>query len=93
MSRKGAKQVGYKSELGLVSQDATASVKQEMISSTPGRALRSSNQLRSTLPHSSSLNPSRFASSGFFGRTPSMISLTATMSDWISMKGWCPHKT
>jgi len=62
-------------------QNAEASFRRERISPTPGRALRSSCQLSSTILHSSLLNPSRFAPSGFFGRTPSMIALTARMSD------------
>jgi hypothetical protein len=51
---------------------------------TRGRALRSSGQHRSTVLHRSLLKPRCFAPSGFFGRTPSMISLTTIMSHWIS---------
>ena len=51
------------------------------MSSTLGRALRSPNQHRSTVPHSSSLNPSRFDPSGRLGRTPSIIALVAIISD------------
>jgi hypothetical protein len=65
-------------------QNAVASFKVERIFSTQGRALRSSSQHNSTVLHSSLLNPRRLTPSGFFGRTPSMISLTTIMSDWIS---------
>jgi hypothetical protein len=60
----------------LTCQNAAASLKQERISSTLGRALRSPRQHRSTIPHSSSLNPRRFAPSGFSGRIPSVIART-----------------
>ena len=46
-----------------------------------GLALRSSSQHSSTIPHNSLLNPSRLASSGLFGRTPSAIALMARISD------------
>ena len=49
-----------------------------------GRALRSSRQHRSTVLHSSSLNPSRFAPSGFFGRIPPVIERMTMMFDSIS---------
>jgi len=68
----------------LIYQNGMASFKLERISSTLGRALRSSSQHSSTVLHSSLLNPSCFAPSGFFGRIPSMIAWTARISDGIS---------
>jgi hypothetical protein len=65
-------------------QNAVALLREERISSTRGRALRSSSQHSSTVLHSSSLNPRRFASFGFFGRTPSMIARMTGGFDWIS---------
>ena len=65
-------------------QNAVASLREERISSTRGRALRSSSQHSSTVPHSSSLNPRRFTSSGFFGRIPLVIARTTCGFDWIS---------
>ena len=53
---------------------APRSVSATRISSTRGRALRSSGQVRSTVLHRSLLKPRCFAPSGFFGRTSSMIS-------------------
>jgi len=72
------------SQNSLTYQNNTAAFKEEWISPTPGRALRSSSQHCSTVLHSSSLNPRRFAPSGFFGRTPSKVALTARISDWNS---------
>ena len=66
-------------------QNAAATFKQERISPTLGRALQSSSQHNPTILHSSSLNPRRSAPPGFFGRSPSMIALTARISDEISM--------
>jgi hypothetical protein len=57
----------------LTCQNAVAPFKQERISSTTGRALRSFRQHRSTVFHNSSLNPSRLAPSGFAGRIPAVI--------------------
>ena len=65
----------------LIYQNAVASFKEEMISSALGRALRSSSQHNPTVLHSSLLNPRCFAPSGFFGRTPSKISLTTIISE------------
>jgi len=68
----------------LTYQNNTAAFKEEWISPTLGRTLRSSIQDNSTVLHNSSLNPSCFAPSGFVGRTPSTIALTARISDWNS---------
>jgi len=76
-----------------VCQNHAARVRRGGMSSTSGRALRSSCQHSSTVSHSSSLNPSCCATSGFLGRTPSMIAWSTRISDGISRKGWCPHKT
>ena len=69
----------------LICQNAAASFKQEMISSTLGRTLRSARQHSSTAFHSSLLNPRRLAPSGFCGRTPPVIARMTIISDWISV--------
>ena len=74
-------------------QNAVASFKQERISSTVGLSSRFSFQHRSTIAHSSPLNPRSAGSSGFFGLSPSMIAAVAALELSISLNGWCPHKT
>ena len=69
----------------LTSQNALASFKEKRILAMLGRALRSSRQHRSTVLHSSSLNPRRFAPSGFFGRIPPKIEWMTLPSDRIPM--------
>ena len=54
----------------LTSQNTTVSFKHERIPSMTGRALRSCCQHNLTILHTSSLNPNRFAPSGFSGRIP-----------------------
>lgn len=77
----------------LVRQDGGTPFRQERISSTPGRAFRSSRQHCLTASHNNSVNPSCVAFSGFFGRTPSMIAVTTVMSPAKSWYGMWPHNT
>ena len=77
----------------LACQDGGTPFRQERISSTPGRALKSSSQHCLVMFHIASVNPRRIAFSGFFGRTPSM---TARMTLSLPERSWYgarPHKT
>ena len=65
----------------LISQNTLAWFKAEWISATLGRAFRSSIQHSSTVLHSSSLNPRRFAPSGFSGRIPPVTMRMIITSD------------
>ena len=76
--------VNMRTQNSLIHQNAVAPFKEEIISSTTGRALRSSSQHSSTVLHSSLLNPRLFVPSGFSGRIPSVIARMTGGSDWIS---------
>jgi len=70
--------ISYNSQ---IFQNGVALSKQERIPFALGRLFRPSNQHDSMVSHSSLLNPRCVASSGFFGRTPSIIAFMTRIFD------------